>query len=501
MARHTAAALAALFALTVPNVGDAATPAQQCASKKIRAAGKKASCLLALDAKVAAGSAVDPTRFQKCKDRLGDPEKGAFAHAERRGGCLTPGDAPSVESTVDSFVDDVVTALDVGTPSDCQAAKLRAAGKKAGCLLNLRAKAAAGHGLDAARVQRCMDRMSAAFDKAEAGGGCGTMLDAGAIESTVDTFVDAVVAAEPAVATCALAGCPPPVACDTGASACWQPSLADRWQYQLQAALTPSDDCRLPATGGIDTSITHAPSTGGGPVAPHVFDIDFLVDPVCAAGGSNDVDNTAAVSAIHANGAKAICYVDAGTDEPFRPDHQAFVDFDSACGGCLLGDPVGGFREEHWLNIENDQGQRDFVLGMAAARVDRCKADGFDAVEFDNVEAYANKTGLPISEATQLLFNTALANLAHARGLTVALKNDLGQIGELVGYFDMAVNEQCQQYEECDALDPFLMAGKAVFQVEYQVAAGNFCPPANSANRSAIAKTVDLFELPWTPCR
>jgi hypothetical protein len=67
-----------------------------------------------------------------------------------------------------------------------------------------------------------------------------------------------------------------------------------------------------------------------------------------------------------------------------------------------------------------------------------------DAVEFDNVDAYANDTGLPISESAQLLFNTTLANLAHARGLTVALKNDLGQVGELVGYFDMAVNEQCE---------------------------------------------------------
>ena len=50
---------------------------------------------------------------------------------------------------------------------------------------------------------------------------------------------------------------------------------------------------------------------------------------------------------------------------------------------------------------------------MVAARLDRCKADGFDAVEFDNVEAYANDSGLPISESAQLVFNTTLANLAY----------------------------------------------------------------------------------------
>ncbi len=162
---------------------------------------------------------------------------------------------------------------------------------------------------------------------------------------------------------------------------------------------------------------------------------------------------------------------------------------------------MSGFREEHWLDIENDHGQRTFVLAQVAARLDRCRADGFDAVEFDNVDAYANDTGLAISAGAQLLFNTALANLAHARGLTAALKNDLDQVPALLPYFDMAINEQCQQFDECAALDPFLAAGKAVFQVEYQIAPAGFCPAANAAGRNAIAKSVDLFDLPWTPCR
>jgi hypothetical protein len=65
----------------------------------------------------------------------------------------------------------------------------------------------------------------------------------------------------------------------------------------------------------------------------------------------------------------------------------------------------------------------------------------------------------------------------------------------------MAINEQCEEFQECATLDPFGAAGKAVFQVEYDVAPGAFCPPANTANRNAIKKTVDLFDVPWTPCR
>ena len=102
----------------------AGTPAERCASTKIKAAGTTASCLLGLDARAARGMSIDPGTVQRCKDKLGDPVRGAFAHAETRGGCLTSGDAPAIESKVDAFVDDVYAALNVDTPNDCQSAKL-----------------------------------------------------------------------------------------------------------------------------------------------------------------------------------------------------------------------------------------------------------------------------------------------------------------------------------------------------------------------------------------
>ncbi len=110
------------------------------------------------------------------------------------------------------------------------------------------------------------------------------------------------------------------------------------------------------------------------------------------------------------------------------------------------------------------------------------------------------RRGLTISGDTQLLFNTALANLAHSKGLTAGLKNDVGQVGALQPYFDFAINEQCQQYKECATLDPFLSTGKAVFEVEYKLSTSKFCSEAGTAGRGAILKTFDLFGLPWTPC-
>ncbi len=69
-----------------------------------------------------------------------------------------------------------------------------------------------------------------------------------------------------------------------------------------------------------------------------------------------------------------------------------------------------------------------------------CKSKGFDGVEFDNVDGYANNTGFPLTYADQITYNTWLANQAHTLGLSVALKNDLGQVHDLLPYFDWALD-------------------------------------------------------------
>jgi hypothetical protein len=320
---------------------------------------------------------------------------------------------------------------------------------------------------------------------------------------TALSVVPVVLSAAPAQASCATAGCPAPVACNTRVGACWHPPVATRWQYQLQAARNSSGTgCLYPSTGGINVNISAVPKSGGAAVKPQAFDIDFQTDGFCT-GGTITQENAAAVSAIHSNGARAICYVDAGTAESFRPDYQDYVNFNNQTGGALFGKPVGGFRNEYWLNINNDKGQRDFILSEVGKRVDRCVADGFDAVEFDNVDAYQNKTGLTISSDTQLLFDSSLANLAHSKGLTVGLKNDLGQLTDLKPYFDFAINEQCFQYKECNYPPPGLpdwtASGKAVFNVEYRSQSLN-CSQAATWSINSILKTVDLFDVPWTPC-
>jgi hypothetical protein len=273
---------------------------------------------------------------------------------------------------------------------------------------------------------------------------------------------------------------PSPVPC--AGTTCWYPATSSRWQYQLQAVTG------FASTGGIDVGISSVPFTGGAAMHPQVFDIDLYVDS--SVSGNNTTLNTAAVNAIHAMGARAICYVDAGTWENWRADAGQFP-------ASVLG-KNNGWPGEKWLDIR----QTSILLPLMEARVQGCVAAGFDGVEWDNVDGYSNKTNFPLTASDQITYDADLANLAHQYGLSVALKNDVGQLSGLAPYFDYAINEQCQQYKECTGYTVnFINVGKAVFQVEYKLTTSQFCAKATTANRNAIKKALNLFDTPWTPCR
>jgi hypothetical protein len=104
-----------------------------------------------------------------------------------------------------------------------------------------------------------------------------------------------------------------------------------------------------------------------------------------------------------------------------------------------------------------------------------------------------------ITFAQQLGYNRWLARTAHGLGLSIALKNDLGQVRQLEPDFDFALDEQCFQYSECSALRPFSRAGKAVFEVEYNLPPSRFCARANALGMMAMRKTLDL-DRARTPC-
>ena len=108
------------------------------------------------------------------------------------------------------------------------------------------------------------------------------------------------------------------------------------------------------------------------------------------------------------------------------------------------------------------------------------------------MDGYTNNTGFPLTAADQLTYNKFLADAAHARGLSIGLKNDVDQARDLEPWFDWAINEECAAYNECGKLSPFITAGKAVFHVEYALDLDEFCPTTTALGFSSLKKNLDL---------
>jgi hypothetical protein len=67
--------------------------------------------------------------------------------------------------------------------------------------------------------------------------------------------------------------------------------------------------------------------------------------------------------------------------------------------------------------------------------------------------------------------------------------------------FDFVIDEQCNQYSQCGNYSSWQAAGKSIFNVEYKLSTGKFCPQDNSTNFNGILKNYSLDVTPYTPCR
>lgn len=235
----------------------------------------------------------------------------------------------------------------------------------------------------------------------------------------------------------------------------YHPPVSATWAWQLQGTLN--------RTYSVD-----------------IYDIDLF-------------DTSAATIAnLKANGHRVLCYFSAGSYEDWRQDAGDFNPID-------LGNSLDGWAGERWLDVRSMD-----VFQIMRARLDLAVSIGCDGVEPDNVTAYDDNSGFPLSANDQLAFNRNLFNAAHQRGLAVALKNDLEQISELIDYVDLMVNEQCHQYNECDVLQPFIDAGKPVLNAEYlasyQADPSAVCTAAQAMGIHTLVLSIDLDDSHYFNC-
>jgi Glycoside-hydrolase family GH114 len=166
------------------------------------------------------------------------------------------------------------------------------------------------------------------------------------------------------------------------------------------------------------------------------------------------------------------------------------------------------WRRHHWSLVLKDHGKPvvDSVWGEwlldlrtatkrhALARIigrwtDRCARDGFDAVEYDNLDSFSRSHHL-LSRRDNRRYAALLVKRAHAAGLAAAQKNWAEWDGASVGY-DFAVAEQCQQYHECGS---YLKHYRHVLAVEYHRKAFHRACAHWSSEMAVVRRDVELTE-------
>jgi hypothetical protein len=238
----------------------------------------------------------------------------------------------------------------------------------------------------------------------------------------------------------------------TSTGGLWKPVAGTTWQIELSGTVT---DTTYPAD---------------------VFNIDLFDTPVST------------ITSLHANGKKVICYFSAGSYEDWRSDAGLFQPSDR-------GSPLEGWPGEWWLNTNSPN-----VRSIMKKRIELALSKGCDGVDPDNVDGYGNANGLGLTAADAISYVTFLADTAHAKGLSIGLKNAGGIVDSVVDIMEWHVNEQCLQYDECQLFQPFIKAGKPVFHIEYPSGApiinvptrSSICGAPSANGFSTIMKQLDL---------
>jgi len=159
-----------------------------------------------------------------------------------------------------------------------------------------------------------------------------------------------------------------------------------------------------------------------------------------------------------------ICYVNGYQAQPDEADwwlseHPDLVLRDGN------GDPViDPDWDEMLLDISTPE-KREALAVIVGEWIAGCGADGYDAVEIDNLDTYSRSMGL-LTQDHAVAFMVLLSEAAHGAGMAIAQKNSTELVPRKAEMgTDFVVAEECNTYSECgDYIDAY---GDAVLMIEY----------------------------------
>ncbi len=198
---------------------------------------------------------------------------------------------------------------------------------------------------------------------------------------------------------------------------------------------------------------------------------------------SRDLDATPAA------GKYNICYVNAFQVQPgevswWQQNHDDLLLRDS--DGEYV---VDGDWDEILLDIRT-AAKRTAIAAIVNGWISGCAADGFKAVEPDNIDSYDRSDDL-LTMANAVAYLKLLAPYAHAAGLAIGQKNtvELGTKGKAAG-LDFAIAEECGRYNECG--DYKAVYGNNLIVIEYTSNAYTKACTAVGASVSVVRRDVNV---------
>ena len=165
------------------------------------------------------------------------------------------------------------------------------------------------------------------------------------------------------------------------------------------------------------------------------------------------------------DGVYSICYVNGFQTQPqeaalWLDEHPELLLRDAA------GDPQidPNWPDEMALDTSTAE-NRDALAAIIGGWIEGCADDGYQAVEFDNLDSYSRFDGLTLEN--NVAFATLLVERVHALGLHAGQKNsaELGERGPDEIGFDFAIAEECHVFDECALYTD--VYGDQVIDIEY----------------------------------
>jgi hypothetical protein len=230
--------------------------------------------------------------------------------------------------------------------------------------------------------------------------------------------------------------------------------------------------------------LTAAPSYAAVTLPPTGTDWDYQL------GGARPVPHHVGIverdrHAKRVSGAYNVCYVNGfqtqADEKRFWRRHWSLVLKDD-------GKPVVDSVWGEWLLDIRTPAKRTDLARIMGRWTHGCADDGFDAVEYDNLDSFSRSHRL-ITRPEARAFARRLVAQAHRHDLAAAQKNWAEWDGTGAG-FDFAIAEQCAQYHECGSY--VASYGHHVLAVEYHDKAFHRACRAWGDTISVVRRDVDL---------